>query len=185
MAHTEAHRKAGSVLMDALKKIGTDIRTLDDAYSDKISELYADRGPIAQTVGYTVGGGSPSFRLPEVEGPDGVLKTAVQYGVPAANAVPKYVLPAVGVSLAGQALADAARALQGGQQTEATLGIDAGDVAVSALVGGGLAAGPGIVEAIRRPTGTKGPGRGKIAGMAAAGAGAMAAVNAALQSLDL
>jgi hypothetical protein len=178
-------RTAGSILKDAASKMGTDLRSLDEAYSDKISQMYEGKGPIAQTIGYTVGGATPSFSRLEVDGPDGVLKSAVQYGVPAANAVSKYVLPGVGVTLAGQALMDAARALQGGQQTEATLGVDAGQVTMSALVGGGLAAGPGLVEAMRAPVGTQGPGRGKIAGMAAAGAGAMAGVNVALQSLGL
>lgn len=176
-------RTAGSILKDAASQMGTDLRSFDDAYSEKIAQLYANQGPIASTAGYLVGGAHPSLRKGEVEGATGALKAAMEYGIPAANAVPKYVLPAAGVTLAGQALIDLARVIQGDQQTDTTLGIDAGEVAAASLVGGGIAAGPSLVEAIRRPIGAKGPGIGRTAAVAAAGAGAMAGVNAGLQAL--
>ena len=170
-------------MLGQLRKAGANLRSFDDAYSEKIAQLYADQGPIASTAGYLVGGAHPSLRKGEVEGATGALKTAMEYGIPAANAVSKYVLPAAGVTLAGQALIDLARVIQGDQQTDTTLGIDAGEVAAASLVGGGLAAGPSVVEAIRRPIGAKGPSLGRTAAVTAAGAGAMAGLNAGLQAL--
>ena len=49
-------------------------------------------------------------------------RTAMEYAVPAANAVPKYVLPAAGVTLAGRALMDAT-ALLGDQQPPTQLDV--------------------------------------------------------------
>ena len=177
-------RKAGGIVKGAALNQFEGLRKFDEQYSDKIAEMYSDKGPVAQTLGYTVGGAHPSFVKGEPdEEVTGALRGLMEYGLPAVNAVPKYVLPAAGVTLAGKALIDTANAIQGAQQTEATLGLDAGEMTASALVGGGLAAGPGIVEMIRTPKGIKGPGRGTVAATAAAGAGAMAGVNAALQML--
>lgn len=190
-------RKAGDILKSAAEDKLSSLSKFDEQYSDKIREMYADKGPIPEALSVLIGGGSPSFsgkasipkgpidigpyKVPEKA--DAAVRGLIEYGVPAMNAVPKYVLPAAGVTLAGQALIDTANAIQGAQQTEATLGIDAGQVASASLAGGGLAAGPGIVEMIRTPKGGRGPGRGTVAATAAAGAGAMAGLNAGLQML--
>ena len=190
-------RNAGDIFKSAAADKLSSLSKFDKQYSDKIGEMYADKGPIPQALSVLIGGATPSFSGKAVvpKGPinigpykvpekaDAAVRGLIEYGVPAMNAVPKYVLPAAGVTLAGQALIDTANAIQGAQQTEATLGIDAGQVASASLAGGGLAAGPGIVEMIRTPKGGKGPGRGTVAATAAAGAGAMAGLNAGLQML--
>lgn len=87
--------------------------------------MYKDAGDGVYTAAALVGGASPSFRkfdagVAEDAGRmERVLGNAMTYGVPIANAVPKYVLPATGVTLAGKALVDIASGL--GQQTEGTL----------------------------------------------------------------
>ena len=126
--------------MQQLRKAGEAIRNFDDSYSQKIYDMYdgismrahnADRKPnnteaIAEVIGTTFLGGHPSFRRADVsptEANAGPMKqaaaTALTYAIPAVNAVPKYVLPAAGVSLAGKGLIDIAGAIS--QQTSGTL----------------------------------------------------------------
>ena len=92
--------------MEQLRKAGAAIRSFDDAYSEKIRGMYDNANPAVQAAGYMVGGGHPSLRRAEPEGAEGIVGKALEYGIPAVNAVPKYVLPAAGVTLAGQGLYD-------------------------------------------------------------------------------
>ena len=115
-------RKAGKLLLDKA-------RAVDDAYSSKIADMYAETNPLAQAAAYLVGGASPSLRKaqpqrdigPETRGQQ-LGRKALEYAVPAANAVPKYVLPAAGVTLAGKALIDAT-SLLGDQQPPTQLDV--------------------------------------------------------------
>ena len=91
-----------------LRKAGTKLQEFDDAYSGMIRDLYKDAPTSLKTAGYMVGGGHPSLRKAEPEGAEGAMKVAMEYGIPAINAVPKYVLPAVGVGLAAKGVADVA-----------------------------------------------------------------------------
>ena len=119
-----ALRKAGQRLRIGAKQAGRGLRNMDDAYSAKIGELYTDANPAVQTAAYMVGGAHPSLRKAIPEGmEDGLAKTALEYAIPAANAVPKYVLPAVGVTLAGKALVDLTNGFGGAadQPEQATL----------------------------------------------------------------
>lgn len=115
-------RKAGKYLLENAVKI-------DDAYSDKIANMYAETNPVVQAAAYLVGGASPSLRKAQPQrdiGPEtrGQMlgRQAMEYAVPAANAVPKYVLPAAGITLAGQALVEAT-ALLGDQQPPTQLNV--------------------------------------------------------------
>ena len=115
-------RKAGSSMLAKLREV-------DDAYSDKIADMYTESNPIAQALAYLVGGASPSLRKAQPQrdiGPETRMqqlgRQAMEYAVPAANAVPKYVLPAAGVTLAGRALIDAT-ALLGDQQPPTQLDV--------------------------------------------------------------
>ena len=94
-------------ILDAMRKAGSAIQTLDRGYSDKIEGMYSGAGPLAQTFGYMAGGASPSFvRTPYNNDYSRAENAVTQYAIPAANAVSKYVLPAAGVTLAGQGLID-------------------------------------------------------------------------------
>ena len=96
--------------MQQLRKAGEAMQSFDDAYSAKIREMYKGKGGAA---GVAMGfmGGHPTFRKGEVKrqatGPVGQAgEVAMEYALPAINAVPKYVLPAAGVTLAGKGLYD-------------------------------------------------------------------------------
>ena len=98
--------------MHMFRAAGEQLRKADRAYSAKIAGMYDDANPGVRTAAYLVGGAHPSFDKFEPEYRDDAprmeraIGTAMQYAVPAANAVPKYVLPAAGVTLAGKALFD-------------------------------------------------------------------------------
>jgi hypothetical protein len=100
---------------------------MDDAYSAKIAGLYKDANPAVQAAAYMGGGAHPSLRKAQPEVGEGAgrgeraLASVLEYAIPAANAVPKYVLPAAGVTAAGHGLMEIANALQGNQQTADTL----------------------------------------------------------------
>ena len=93
------------------------LRSMDDAYSAKIAALYDQANPAVQAAAYLVGGAHPSFRKAEPEyregagGVERLLGDVSQYAIPAANAVPKYVLPAAGVTAAGIGLMNISQAL--------------------------------------------------------------------------
>ena len=105
-------------MRESLRKAGTAIRNMDDAYSAKIAQMYPDTktGVLAATFG----GGIPSFRraVPESAQP-GQIDEVMSYALPAINAVPKYVLPSAGVGLALKGALDMAAVIR--QQTPSTL----------------------------------------------------------------
>jgi len=112
--------------MNVLRKAGQALRDFDDAYSAKIAQMYEGSNPAIQAAAYMVGGAHPSLRKGEVDRvygpetmPQRVGREAMEYALPAVNAVPKYVLPAAGVTLAGKGLIDMANVI--GQQTSTTL----------------------------------------------------------------
>ena len=113
--------------MRGLRSAGEAIRSMDDVYSAKIAELYKDANPAVQAAAYMGGGAHPSLRKAQPEVGEGAgrgeraLASALEYAIPAANAVPKYVLPAAGVTAAGHGLMEIANALQSNQQTPGTL----------------------------------------------------------------
>ena len=86
----------------------------DDAYSAKIRDMYEGAPAPVQAAGNSFLGGHPSLRkgqpLPSDDGtvPEGMAAAAIEYGLPAINAVPKYALPAAGVALAGKGIMDLA-----------------------------------------------------------------------------
>ena len=96
------------------------VREFDRGYSEKIGAMYADKNPVLRAASYTVLGGHPSFERsePQYDGDpskytqlDKRLGEINSYVIPAVNAVPKYVLPAAGVTLAGKGLIDIANAI--------------------------------------------------------------------------
>lgn len=110
-------RKAGEFLSGLLERA----RGVDDAYTARINKMYEGSNPAVRTAAVIAGGGHPSLRKGEVEhlvyGPETKMqrgaRTAMEYAIPAANAVPKYVLPAAGVTLAGKGLIDLAASFGG------------------------------------------------------------------------
>ena len=105
-------------MRERLRQAGEALRSMDDAYSARIAQMYPDtkEGAIAAMLG----GGIPSFRRTEMISSDpGTIDNVMSYALPVINAVPKYVLPAVGVTLAGQALMDLSDRFS--QQTSGTL----------------------------------------------------------------
>ena len=113
--------------MRGLRSAGEAIRSMDSAYSAKIAGLYKDANPVVKAAAYMGGGASPSLRKAEFQVKEDAgrgeraLASALQYAIPAANAVPKYIIPAAGVTAAGHGLMEVANALQGNQQTADTL----------------------------------------------------------------
>jgi len=104
--------------MQQLRKAGEALRNMDDAYSAKIAQMYPDTNAGAAVAMF--GGGIPSTRRTETIGAQpGTIDTVMSYALPAINAVPKYVLPAAGVTLAGKGLIDMAAVI--GQQTFSTI----------------------------------------------------------------
>ena len=110
-----ANRSKGKEFLESI--LGK-VQEFDQGYSDKIAAMYQDKGPVGQVAGYFLGG-HPSFKKPEDVSRktelDRALAPLIEYGVPAVNAVPKYVLPTTGVTLAGKALYDLIQLLGDGQ----------------------------------------------------------------------
>ena len=147
-------RKAGDFLTGLLGKA----REVDDAYSARIGKMYEGSNPAVRTAAYTVGGAHPSLRKAEPDYRDGASKleqaigNAAVYAIPAANAVPKYVLPAAGVTLAGKGLMDMAASFGGPADQQEPGQISLGQSAGVALVSGGsVALGMEVSEASREP----------------------------------
>ena len=89
------------------------VRDFDEGYSEKIAAMYQDKGAVTP-VATALLGGIPSFKKADMVPDtafDRVIAPAAQYVLPAVNAVPKYVLPAAGVTLAGKGLIDMANAI--------------------------------------------------------------------------
>ena len=120
-------------IMNGLRKAGEGIRSIDDAYSaklmdriDSIAEGIEAKGSpnAAQIMGITGAGmlSQPSLRKYSEIGKDGTpndVPAWAAYGIPAASATAKYVIPAAGVTLAGKGLIDLASQI--GQQTQSAI----------------------------------------------------------------
>ena len=138
-------RKAGDFFTELLNKA----RGVDDAYTARINKMYEGSNPAVRTAAVLAGGGHPSLRKGEVEhlvyGPETRMqrgaRNAMEYALPAASAVPKYVLPAAGVTLAGKGLMDLAASFGGpaDQQQSGELPITAGSIGIAALTGAAFA----------------------------------------------
>ena len=96
-----------------MRKAGEAVRSFDDAYTTKINKMYEGQPSPVAAIAALIGGGHPTFRKGQTD------SEVMNYALPAVNAVPKYVLPAVGVGLAGQAVVD----LASNQQSSGTLGL--------------------------------------------------------------
>ena len=111
-------------VMGALRKAGQAVKDFDTAYSGKIAQMYV--GPLEKAslegrtpnpvqvatgvFGSMLGGGVPSFERLKIDyqadDPLRNLDGVVSRILPAINTVPKYVLPAAGITLAGKGLYD-------------------------------------------------------------------------------
>ena len=107
--------------------LGRNVRNFDDAYSQKIAQMYEGANPAVKAASYMIGGAHPSLRKAELSrgmGPETrneqMLRNAMEYGVPAMNAVPKYVVPIAGVTAAGMGLIELTNAFTD-QQTATTV----------------------------------------------------------------
>lgn len=106
----EKRRKAG----DMINRIIDSLRDIDDNYTTRINDMYKGSGPIMEPFGAVLGGGHPSLRKGVVEqdiyGPERRItqgvRQALEYALPIASTVPKYVIPAAGVALAGRGVSD-------------------------------------------------------------------------------
>ena len=113
----EVRRKAGDILNSIVNKL----REFDDGYTARINKMYEGSGPIMEPFGAIVGGGYPSLRKGEIDqdiyGPERRItqgaRNALEYALPVASAVPKYVIPAAGVALAGRGVMDIAAGFGG------------------------------------------------------------------------
>ena len=101
--------------MEQLRKAGRALQNFDDAYSEKILDMYdnnlSDTGiqGAIKSAGLMAGGAVPSTRRftdINVGGNNQRLEQALQVGLPAVSAMSKYGMPAVGVTLAGQGIID-------------------------------------------------------------------------------
>ena len=105
-----------------MRRAGDALRGIDKEYSERIGAMYEGSNPLVQTFGYTVGGAHPSLRKGKLDHfvygpetiPQRVGREVGEYALPIMNAVPKYVLPTVGVTMAGKALNDLGNSLVGG-----------------------------------------------------------------------
>jgi hypothetical protein len=95
-------RKAGDMLESIINKL----REFDDSYTSRINRMYEGTNPAVQAAAVMAGGGHPSLRKGEIDGPGGAVQTAMEYALPVASTVPKYVIPAAGVALAGRGVMD-------------------------------------------------------------------------------
>jgi len=114
-------------LRDGMMSLGRNVRNFDDAYSQKIAQMYEGANPAVKAASYMIGGAHPSLRRGELSrgmGPETrneqMLRNAMEYGVPAMNAVPKYVVPIAGVTAAGMGLIELTNAFTD-QQTATTV----------------------------------------------------------------
>ena len=156
----EVRRKAG----DMLKQIVESLQGADDKYSARIRDMYKDANPVVRTLGTGIGGGLPSLRKATLSpftdnpvvrdkmgrpvgryGPETYIgqkqRQLVEYGLPAVNAVPKYIIPAAGVALAGRGVMDFAAGFGGpaDEQEPGQLPITPGSVGLAALTGAAFA----------------------------------------------
>ena len=141
----EKGRKAG----DMINRVIDSLRGIDDDYTTRINDMYKGSGPIMESFGAMVGGGHPALRKGVVEqdiyGPERRItqgtRQALEYALPAISAVPKYVIPAAGVALAGRGVMDIAAGFGGpaDEQEPGQLSITPGAVGLAALTGAAFA----------------------------------------------
>lgn len=94
-------------IVENLGRLGRGIQEMDKAYSQRIGDMYAKSSGPVKAFAYTLGGASPSFIREKYDPSYTRTENMItQYVLPVTNAVPKYVLPTVGVTLAGKALMD-------------------------------------------------------------------------------
>lgn len=107
-------------ILNGLRLAGELLRKFDDAYSARINRLYANANPGVRAAAVMVGGGHPSLRKGQITAGDlgnagerqrEIGAEILNYALPAINAVPKYVAPAVGLGLAYQGAVGLARGL--------------------------------------------------------------------------
>jgi hypothetical protein len=136
----EVRRKAG----DMINRVIDSLRGIDDDYTTRINDMYKGSGPIMEPFGAIVGGGYPSLRKGEigqdVYGPERRItqgaRNALEYALPAISVVPKYVIPAAGVALAGRGISDIVDNSFGGpadQQQPGELSLSQAILGVAAL----------------------------------------------------
>lgn len=110
-------RKAGEMLDSIINKL----REFDDGYTSRINRMYEGANPAVQAAAVIAGGGHPSLRRGEIDqsvyGPERRItqgaRNALEYVLPVASTVPKYVIPAAGVALAGRGVMDLAAGFGG------------------------------------------------------------------------
>ena len=110
-------RKAGDMLDSIINKL----REFDDGYTSRINKMYEGANPAVQAAAVIAGGGHPSLRKGEIDqdvyGPERRItqgaRNALEYVLPVASTVPKYVIPAAGVALAGRGVMDIAAGFGG------------------------------------------------------------------------
>jgi len=110
-------RKAGDILDSIINKL----REFDDSYTSRINRMYEGSNPAVQAAAVIAGGGHPSLRKGDIEqdiyGPERRItqgaRNALEYALPVASTVPKYVIPAAGVALAGRGVMDLAAGFGG------------------------------------------------------------------------
>ena len=106
---SEVKRKAGDMLNSIIDKL----RAFDDNYTARINRMYEGANPAVQAAVVVAGGGHPTLRKGSIDGLEGAAQTAMEYALPVASAVPKYVIPAAGVALAGRGVMDIAAGFGG------------------------------------------------------------------------
>lgn len=110
-------RKAGEMLDSIINKL----REFDDGYTSRINRMYEGANPAVQAAAVIAGGGHPSLRRGEIDqsvyGPERRItqgaRNALEYVLPVASTVPKYVIPSAGVALAGRGVMDLAAGFGG------------------------------------------------------------------------
>ena len=110
-------RKAGDMLNSIVNKL----REFDDGYTSRINKMYEGANPAVQAAAVIAGGGHPSLRKGEIDqdiyGPERRItqgaRNALEYALPVASTVPKYIIPAAGVALAGRGVMDIAAGFGG------------------------------------------------------------------------
>ncbi len=143
----EKGRKAG----DMINRVIDSLRGIDDDYTTRINDMYKGSGPIMESFGAMVGGGHPALRKGVVEqdiyGPERRItqgaRQALEYALPIASTVPKYVIPAAGVALAGRGVSDIVDSFGGpaDQQQPGELSLSQAILGVAALGTAGYGAG--------------------------------------------
>lgn len=96
-----------------LSGLGKKVSNFDEAYSDKIADMYEslpDNGRFGAVkgIGQLFGGGTPSFTGRPVDDTSDSPTAGSAFlagAIPALNMIPKYAVPVAGLTLAGQGLA--------------------------------------------------------------------------------